>query len=331
MSLLKIMFLALAIALCGAAAGCAAGQGPRSVSSGTVPAVSVTTPTTAPGSPTSTTGPAVPPDSTTSSEAPDSTTTSYVTTGTTAGEDARATVLKVVDGDTLQVSIMGGSFPGTTAGATEELRIIGIDAPEKGEDFSAAATAALERLVGSQEIELDADQDARDQYGRLLAYVFLEDGTFVDAEMLRQGLATLYIVPPNERFTDKLEQAQTDAQDAHRGIWAATKPSPVEIVTVRYNPPGDDNQELNEEYVVFRVTVAGDLKGYAVEDESGKHFDFPSHVYQKGQTVTLHSGQGTNTAADVYWGFTTSAVWNNGGDTVKVLDPQGHIVKSYTY
>lgn len=320
MSLAKILLLTLALACCGAAAGCAAAEGPQTTMDLEAPAVTSPTPSAAP--PASTSSSTISTIVTTTTSAPPTSTTDA---------DARAVVLEVVDGDTLLVRILGGSFPGAADGAIEEVRIIGIDAPETGEALSAAATAALKKLCAGAQIELSADQENRDQYGRLLAYLFLEDGTFVNGQMLRLGFATLFIVPPNERFADRLQLAQSDAQEAHIGVWAAARPSPVEIVTVRYDPPGDDTLDLNEEYVVFRVTVAGNLKGYAVKDESGKHFAFPSRTYQKGQTITLHSGHGADTVTDVYWGFSTSAVWNNGGDTVKVLDPEGHIVESSAY
>ena len=110
-----------------------------------------------------------------------------------------------------------------------------------------------------------------------------------------------------------------------------TSPSPLRIVTVNYNPPGDDTLDLNQEYVVFRVLGTTSLKGYAVEDESGHRFDFPDRIFKKGLDLTLHSGKGTDTETDLYWGATDAAIWNNGGDTVKLLDPQGHIVESYPY
>jgi endonuclease YncB( thermonuclease family) len=253
------------------------------------------------------------------------------TTVTSAGEDVRALVLKVVDGDTLQVRILGGDPQGTAAGAIEDLRLIGIDAPESGEDFSSAATAALSTLCAGAEVSLQQDEETRDQYGRLLAYVFLEDETFVNAQMLRLGLATIFTVAPNVEFVPEFQAAQEVAQTAKAGIWAAAKPSPLEIVEVRYDPPGDDTLDLNQEYIVFKVVLAGNLRGYSVEDESGKRFDFPSRAYLNGQTIILHSGKGANTSADLYWGVSGSAIWNNSGDTVKVLDPQGHIVATYAY
>jgi micrococcal nuclease len=245
-------------------------------------------------------------------------------------------MIRVIDGDTIRVRIERGDIPGTTAGAQEDIRLIGIDAPETGENFAAQATAALKGLLshgGGGEVTLYVDEETRDQYGRVLAYVFCgaQMDVFANAEMLRQGLATLYIVPPNVERVAVLQRAQDEAQTAGAGMWAATKASPLKIAQVEYNPPGDDTLDLNQEYLVFLVLATGSLRGYAIEDESGKRFDFPGRVYQKGQTITLHSGRGTDTATDLYWGVRGSAIWNNDGDTVKVLDPQGRIVESYAY
>ena len=105
----------------------------------------------------------------------------------------------------------------------------------------------------------------------------------------------------------------------------------LQIVTVRYDAPGNDNNNLNEEYIVFKVLVSTSLLGYAVEDLANHRYDFPDRTFEKDQTFTLHTGKGTDTQTDLYWGASGSAIWNNDTDTVKVLDPQGQIVTSYTY
>jgi competence protein ComEC len=110
------------------------------------------------------------------------------------------------------------------------------------------------------------------------------------------------------------------------------KGSPLEIVTVRYDAPGNDNDNLNAEYVVFKVLVSMSLLGYAIEDRGADHrYDFPDRAFEEGQTFTLHTGEGTDTQADLYWGQSGTAVWNNGGDTVKVISPQGETVESQAY
>ncbi len=231
-----------------------------------------------------------------------------------------AQVTQVIDGDTIRADY---------AGVNESIRLIGIDAPETGEPFSDEAKSALQSLVGAKTVELEFDVTQRDQYGRLLAYVWV-GSKMANAEMLRQGLATLYTVPPNVKYVSTFQAAQDEAQQAKRGVWGGSAASPLEIVSIHADAAGNDNDNLNDEYVTFRVIVSGTLLGYAVEDETGHHYGFPDRVFQAGQTFKLHTGTGSDTQTDLYWGQ-DSAVWNNDGDTVKVLDPQGHIVLSRSY
>jgi micrococcal nuclease len=239
----------------------------------------------------------------------------------TLGSGASAAVTDVVDGDTIRVLLDGGA---------RTVRLIGIDTPETGEPFATEATSALAALVDGENVRLEFDVEERDQYGRSLAYVWVEK-TMVNAEMLRLGLATLYSVPPNLKHVDELRAAQEEAKTAGRGFWGAAWSSPLRIAHVHYDAPGDDNANLNAEYVVFDVLVSGSLAGYSVEDETGHRYKFPDRIFQKGQTLTLHTGVGTDTQTDLYWGMTGSAIWNNSGDTVKVLDPEDRIVASYSY
>jgi hypothetical protein len=115
------------------------------------------------------------------------------------------------------------------------------------------------------------------------------------------------------------------------GVWGTPSDSPLHIVTVRYDAPGDDSKNLNEEYVTFEVVVTGTLRGYSVEDQSGHRYRFPDRAFAEGDVFKLHSGAGYETSTDLYWGASGVAVWNNDGDTVKVLDPQDQIVETFAY
>ncbi|WP_328517183.1 DUF4350 domain-containing protein [Haladaptatus caseinilyticus] len=108
----------------------------------------------------------------------------------------------------------------------------------------------------------------------------------------------------------------------------------LSVAQIHADAAGDDTNNLNDEYVVFENTGSGDLDltGWSVQDEVGKTYDFPSgFTLAAGAQVTLHTGTGTDTQTDLYWGNTGSAVWNNGGDTVYVYDDSGtlHTSKSY--
>jgi len=148
--------------------------------------------------------------------------------------------------------------------------------------------------------------------------------------MLRAGVATLYTVPPDVKYTDVLTAAQDEAQANHRGIWGAATQSPLEIVSVHADAAGNDNDNPNDEWIEFRVTVSGTQAGYAIEDATGHHYDFPDRVFSNGQVFKLRTGSGSDSQTDLYWGF-SSAIWNNDGDVVKVLDAQGHVLLSQTY
>ena len=128
-------------------------------------------------------------------------------------QTSSAVVERAVDGDTVVLS--GG----------ERVRYIGVDTPElhhPRKPVQAYAREAMEfnrRLVEGKKVRLEFDVDRRDKYHRLLAYVFLEDGTFVNAELLKQGYAQLLTIPPNVRYVDLFTGLQRQARDAKRGLW----------------------------------------------------------------------------------------------------------------
>ncbi|HZN13315.1 MAG TPA: thermonuclease family protein [Acidimicrobiales bacterium] len=136
------------------------------------------------------------------------------------GTPGAATVAKIVDGDTIHVRIDGHD---------QTVRLIGIDTPETHkpntpvECFGVEATKALGRLIPKgTPIRLERDAEARDRYGRLLAYVFRQrDRQFVNLEMARDGYAAAYTYPPNVAHADEIVAAAADARDAGRGLWSA--------------------------------------------------------------------------------------------------------------
>jgi len=121
-----------------------------------------------------------------------------------------ARVTQVIDGDT--ITIEGGY----------RVRYIGIDAPEvypQVKAYGIEAWQANRKLVEGKEVRLERDVSETDRYGRLLRYVYVDD-IFVNAELVRQGLARAKAYPPDTRYQDYLEQMETEAREAGRGMWA---------------------------------------------------------------------------------------------------------------
>jgi endonuclease YncB( thermonuclease family) len=126
-----------------------------------------------------------------------------------------ATVVHVDDGDTIEVWIDG---------SIERVRYIGIDAPElahhglDGARGGEAAKRLNQALLRSRRVRLEFDQERRDRYGRLLAYVWV-GGTMINAEMARHGYARTLTIPPNIRYERWFLNAEAEAQAAHLGLW----------------------------------------------------------------------------------------------------------------
>jgi micrococcal nuclease len=128
-----------------------------------------------------------------------------------------ATLVKVVDGDTIDVTIDG---------TKERVRLIGIDTPETkkpntpvqcfGPEASAFTTSLLPK---GTPLHLERDVEARDKYGRLLAYAYLADGTFVNFEIIRRGYAHVLTIPPNVAHADEFVGAARAAHAADAGLW----------------------------------------------------------------------------------------------------------------
>lgn len=127
-------------------------------------------------------------------------------------------VTKVVDGDTFWVD--DGSEKGV------KIRLIGIDAPESRNVFKKKkgyygqeAKTYLSNLFEKRSVRLEYDIDSLDQYGRTLAYVYLPDGTFVNADLVKNGYAMVMTVPPNVKYVDTFIKYQQYARENNIGLW----------------------------------------------------------------------------------------------------------------
>lgn len=136
--------------------------------------------------------------------------------GLGANKSIQAQVFHVVDGDTIEVRYKG-----------EELtvRLLCVDTPEsvkpgvEPQPYSKEASKLVEQLVLDKEVKLVFDKGLRDRYGRLLAHVLLEDGEYLNALLVRNGLARVEIVSPNTTYKAYFFQLQEDAIADKTGFW----------------------------------------------------------------------------------------------------------------
>ena len=282
---------------------------------------------------------------------------------TPPGDTVQADVVEIVDGDTVRVVLANGS--------RETARLLGVDTPEvygendpgefEGVPDTEAGRACLDRwaerasaetkrrLLGeSVALAFDRNEPRRGYYGRLLVYVYDDEGEFND-DLLRNGLARVY--DSQFQFRERYYGIEAAAMDSMTGLWACREggagstpePSPtatvadggvaLRIAGIHADAAGDDAENPNDEYVVLRNVGDEplDLSGWTVGDEAGHVYEFPDGTtLGPGATLTLHTGDGEDTGSDVYWAA-SGPVWNNGGDTVTVRTADGAVVVERSY
>jgi micrococcal nuclease len=133
----------------------------------------------------------------------------------------RAFVTKVIDGDTIQVRI---DTPPTLLYIVEWIRLLGIDTPEtvdrrkEIEYFGKEAALFTKKSIEKSTVFLAFDWDLRDQYERLLAYVYLENGICFNAELIKRGYAYVYTRYPFQ-FLNEFKNYEHTARNNKAGLW----------------------------------------------------------------------------------------------------------------
>ena len=135
-----------------------------------------------------------------------------------------ATVVRLVDGDTVQLR---GRGAGPLRAEPTRVRLLLIDTPEvhpEPECFGGEASdRAAELLPDGSTVHVLADREPRDRFGRALLHVWNADGVHVGQALVREGLAEVLFLRPNDRYLDQLETAEREARRASRGLWSACR------------------------------------------------------------------------------------------------------------
>lgn len=261
--------------------------------------------------------------------------------------------VRLPDGNVETIRLLGVDTPETSVTQVAPDEWDGIPATTDGRDWLAnwgqqASAYAESRLAGQEiYIETDAEADRRGYYGRLLVYAYQSQSaeTSFNQRLLEQGYARYY----SSEFTKQAtyQSAAADARASNTRVWGYTAPtttttessdsdgsaSDLVVAAVHADAEGNDHENLNEEYITFRNT--GDetlaMGGWTVSDPADHTYTIPSGFsLAPGETVTIYTGSGADSATDLYWG-SDAAVWNNGGDTIIVTTDSGQTVLEYEY
>ena len=238
-----------------------------------------------------------------------------------------ATVTRHVDGDTFWVHF---ACPPPGPQATEKVRLMGIDTPELGQPGASRAQRYVQRRIGADPVYLAFDFRRRDRFDRLLAYVYLADGTLLNARLIECRLAQPYRGDSNH-FSNHFERlaAQPPPADCPQAGPDPSPPAPDAVVIVAIVNKG------SSEHVLLRnnshETV--DVSGWRLRDDDGTNLVIPqTDPLPPRETLALCSGRaGCVGDPRPRVTLTTENIWGNKGDTAFLHDAGGTEVSSLCY
>lgn len=258
-----------------------------------------------------------------------------------------AQVARVVDGDTIEVTLNG---------QRKTVRYVLVNTPETVdprrpvECYGKEASNANKGMVEGKTVYLEKDVSETDRFGRILRYVFTPDG-FVNAELVKGGFAQVATFPPDVKYEQYLRGLEQEARAAGRGLWGpackqATAPPSAQAPTPTAKPQSTgqgkviisyvyfDGQEYRtegDEYAVVKNTGSTpvNLEGYRLNaGDAGQDFTFPSFMLGPGAEVRVYTNRDIPGSFSFGYG---RAIWNNQGDCGYLYDPAGTEVFKYCY
>ncbi len=234
-----------------------------------------------------------------------------------------ARVKRVFDGDTVELE------------DGRRVRYLGINAPEWQEPVYLKAKRRNEELVLQNVVRLEYEQETRDSYGRLLAWVHVGEDV-INIHLVKEGLAHVFIIPPNRGRTRELLQAQEDAREKRLGIWRHIR-GPLKVTRVRMAGQDAGDVDQREEYVrLANVSPqAVSLRGHQLFNEAGRRYVFPDFGIEPGYSVLVITGDGKdgkNARGQLvlYWN-SPDPIWDKREDTAYIEDPTGNLVDVFHY
>ena len=216
-------------------------------------------------------------------------------------------VSKVIDGDTIELS------------NGEKVRLLGINSPEIGEPFGLDAKKYLSEMVEGKNVHLENDSNLRDGYGRLLAFVFIDDKN-INVDLVRSGLAHTFELNKLSKYVKELKDAENYAMANQLGIWKKSNITCIKLVDLKIS--GVEKVVLKNE-----CNFSIQLKNWILEDESHNRFKFPSYLFKPNETIEIYSNNETSR-----FSFNKKfQIWNKEGDSLFLRDSKGLLVLFYRY
>lgn len=228
-------------------------------------------------------------------------------------------VVNVIDGDTIMLE------------NGEVVRLLGINAPEKEQYLYEKAKSELNYLLLNKSVILERDIQNKDKYGRLLRYVFI-DGRNINVEMIRNGLALVYIIKPNEKYKNELIAAWNSCLAENVNLCERSTEQCGACIKISAINAFESNNDINTEFVELHNTCAFscNISGWMLSDSGNNIYNIINITLPEDSKIRIHTGYGENTKQDLFWNRDVP-VWNNDGDSAFLRDRYGNLAAYFTY
>lgn len=216
-------------------------------------------------------------------------------------------VERVIDGDTI-------------VACNQTVRMLGINAPEKGERFSIEAKEYLSKRIENKSVTLKFSEEKYDKYKRILAYVYLDDEC-INSRLIENGLANPYFPSKKDKNFKKFFDSWNVCLERKKGICTHSKNACSKCIVL-------EELDFIEERVVLR-NICGfqcNISGWSIKDEGRKLFFFDEFYLNPGNIVKIIVSNKTNKKVNELIWKRNDNVWTDSGDTLFLRDSEGDLV-----
>lgn len=217
---------------------------------------------------------------------------------------------RIIDGDTIEFN-------------STSVRLLGINAPEKGEKYSKKATEFLKDQIYNKTVKLEFGTQKKDRYGRILAYVYL-NGENINLKLIKRGLANPYFYQ-KDKYYYEFQKAWKKCIKNNTNLCKSSEDKCAKCIELN-----EFNHKSQEVILKNTCNLGCNLTSWNIKDEGRKKFYFPNYILKANQKVSIIVENKTNTKNTLYW-KDENYVWTSTGDTLFLRDSNGDLVLYENY
>jgi len=213
---------------------------------------------------------------------------------------------RIIDGDTIESN-------------STSIRLLGINARERGELYYEEAKEFLENEILNKTVGLEYGKEHYDKYHRVLAYVFL-DNRNINLKIIENGYANIYFPSGKDRYYNQFKQAWEDCIDKNINLCEKSVDKCADCIELK-------EFGIKEQKVVLfnNCGFSCDLTAWELKGEGRKKFVFGNYILDGNNNVEIIVGEGVNSRNQLYWPG-EDYVWTASGDTIFLRDKEGKLV-----